>query len=541
MSLFDAARRNFAANPGGVATSLESGLFFAAVRILAENLTYRNVARDAFLNFIPMTPLSTLLQTFTLFDLAETAAGAEAGEWREEAGLNLFLEDSIALLRDELVEMPGVIARRDEKSTPENGRTFRPRVWVMCGQLSEAAREIEHYTRVAEHADVWLFGIQDAQIAEIPGLQTIGLTPGSPLSQERTVIVDGPTFGAALFASEAGQLDEEDAASLYCEGFLSARPSVVSAAAERLCRLLDLPPTPSRQIDSDLTITWQSRLGTRLLEHLEGQKLALRARTSEMKTLNEENKRKENLLRGYVGGATWQAIEQTLQEGRSIVNERRQELTICFCDLVGFTSLSERLHPSEVASFLNDHFAKLHDIVRAHGGWVDKFIGDAMLAVFENPTEAMSAAQKMVQDARTVRVNQNMEQAIQLRVGLNTGIVALASLGVPEKREITVLGDAVNLAQRLQSSAPPHSVMLSSRTFARLPFPISRVMEPLELTVKGKRDPVQCYLWTPNAERRKPDERIVLRESILTAARRTSLGDRLRAQRPTPDAPSEAA
>jgi class 3 adenylate cyclase len=292
--------------------------------------------------------------------------------------------------------------------------------------------------------------------------------------------------------------------------------------------LIGLPASTCRVHDQDLTVTWQSRLNIRLLEHLEGQKLALRARTGELKALRNENDRKETLLRGYVGGTTWQAIEETLQSGGSIVNERRQELTMCFCDLVGFTSLSERLHPSEVAGFLNDHFSQLHDIVRAHAGWVDKFIGDAMLAIFDNPTEAMSASMKMVKNVRKVRVTQSMEQTIQLRVGLNTGIVAVASLGVPEKRELTVLGDAVNLAQRLQSSAPANAVMLSSRTFSRLPFAISRILEPLEISVKGKKDPVQCYLWTVHSDRRQPDKGIALRENLLTASRRTSLSDRLR-------------
>ena len=82
--------------------------------------------------------------------------------------------------------------------------------------------------------------------------------------------------------------------------------------------------------------------------------------------------------------------------------------------------------------------------------------------------------------------------------------------------------------QRLQSAAPPNAVMLSARTFARLPFAITRTLEPLEISVKGKRDPVQCYLWTVHSDRRLPDKRVVLRESLLTASRRTTLSDRLR-------------
>jgi class 3 adenylate cyclase len=166
--------------------------------------------------------------------------------------------------------------------------------------------------------------------------------------------------------------------------------------------------------------------------------------------------------------------------------------------------------------------------VRAHGGWIDKFIGDAMLAVFENPVEAMIAAQKMVRESRRLKVTDLMEQAVQVRVGLNTGIVAVANLGVPEHRERTVLGDAVNTAQRLQSAAQPHTIVLSARTFSRLPFALARTLEPIDVQAKGKKDTVLAYRWWIHSDRRAPDERIALRGSLLNAARRAPLFERLR-------------
>ncbi|HEX8832765.1 MAG TPA: adenylate/guanylate cyclase domain-containing protein [Abditibacteriaceae bacterium] len=490
------------------------------------------------------------LETFQLFDLAEAVAAEEADEWGEDPGLNLFLEDSIELIQNELTSMPvvsavrsaGLMERRTKsassvaESTPQLLLNARGRVFVMIGALSVAARQIEHFKAVAHHADVWIFGAPDVVFPQVEGVIPVPLTAGTALARERSVVVDSPLFGAVLLATEAGRLDEDDPTSRYFEGFLTARQSAVIAASERLCGLLQLAPLASRSPDRDLTVAWQSRMNLRLLEQLEGQKLALRARTLELQNLVVERERVETMLRSYIGGRTWDEVQSAIEEGRSTVATRRVELTICFCDLVGFTTLSERLHPTEVATFLNDHFAKLHDIVRAHGGWVDKFIGDAMLAVFDNPTEAMIASQKMVRESRKVRVNELMEQAVQVRVGLNTGIVAEANLGTPERRERTVLGDAVNTAQRLQSAAWPHSILLSARTFSRLPFAISRQLEPLDLQVKGKKDPLVAYRWTIHGERRIPDERIVLRESLINASRRTPLFERLR-KADNPDAP----
>jgi class 3 adenylate cyclase len=482
-----------------------------------------------------------LLDTFQLFDIAERAAQFEAAEWDEEPGMNLFLEDSILLVRRELEVMPHVSSLRETPDTVSANAdspseySKRPRIFVMEGSFSAALKDIGHYKQLAKQADIWIFGVQDVLFPATQGIHAVPLTPGTTLTRERTVVVDSPYFKAALFAIEAGHLEESDASSRYYEGYLTARPQVLEDTLMRLGALLGITPLEDRRSSvrraaDDLTLSWHSRLNTRFLESLEGQKLALRARSRELENLLDDRRRLgqlTTLARGYLGDRTWHEFEVTIEKGGTVVADRREELTICFCDLVGFTRVSERLHPSEVATFLNDHFARLHDIVRSHGGWVDKFIGDAMLAIFENPVEAMTASQKMVRETRAVRVNEHMEQSVQVRVGLNTGIVAVANLGVPERRERTVLGDAVNLAQRLQTAAEPRTVMISERTFSRLPFAIARTLESMELQVKGKADIVAAYQWSVHSERRAPNEGMALRGSLVNAARRAPLAERL--------------
>ena len=213
----------------------------------------------------------------------------------------------------------------------------------------------------------------------------------------------------------------------------------------------------------------------------------------------------------------------------NVTDLEREKLTICFCDIVGFTKMSARLQPTDIASLLNDHFARLFNIVRAHGGTIDKFIGDAMLAYFPEPVEAFQASKKMVQESRTVRVGGEFTLPIQVRVGLNTGEVTLANLGVSEYRQRTVLGEAVNFAQRMQSSAPPHAVMMSEETMRHIPHTMIRSLEPVRVEIKGRRDPVEAYVWNESTERRdEVSDRLSIRSSLLSGATRTSLSDRLR-------------
>jgi class 3 adenylate cyclase len=485
-----------------------------------------------------VTPVAfASLETFTLFDLAEAAATEEGEEWGEDPGLNLLLEDSLTFLRQELESVPMFLTQRmkirQEKSGASQAEVdtedsiARGRIWVMCGALSSAVARLSFYQELAKHAEVWVLGVPDVKIPAVDGIHIIPLTKGTALAKERSVVVDTPYFGAALFAVEAGELVEGDETRYY-EGFLTTRPDVLATAAQRFSEVLHLPPSPPRVPDRDITAFWQSRLNLRLLEQLESQKLALQARTLELLNIADERARLEKLVRSYVGGRTWDEVQEAVEQGRSVVSDRREELTICFCDLVGFTTMSERLHPTEIAAILNDHYGKMYDIVRTHGGWIDKFIGDAMLAVFGSPVKAMEAAQKMVRDTRSVNVTEAMTQRVEIRVGLNTGIVAVANLGTIERRERTVLGDAVNTAQRLQSAAHPQSVLVSARTVSRLPYALARTLEPLELTVKGKREPIVAYRWTAHGDRRAPDEKMALRETISNSMRRTPLFDRLR-------------
>ena len=460
------------------------------------------------------------LGTFSLWDIALTIAELEAQEWGDEAVMSLFLEPSLHLVRRETERMAAQCGERTGE---------RARVYVLAGKWSLALEDAAHYENLARWADVWIFGAPDCDL-NLSGVVAVPIPLGAALLHERGVVVESASFGAALFARAEGLLDSADASSSYYEGFLVAHPEAVEAAAGRLAALLRLAPLSGRWTDHDLVGSWYARLNRCLLEVLESERLQLRAREEEICKMREESERMEKMVRGYVGGSTWDEARNALKSNREeIADLERQELTICFCDLVGFTKLSERLTPPQIAGILNDHFGRLYNIVRVHGGTIDKFIGDCMLAYFCEPVEAFEAAKKMVQESREVRPIVDWALPIQVRVGLNTGFVAVANLGVPEIRQRTILGEAVNFAQRMQSAAPPHSLLLSERTLARLPHTMIRNLEPLKVEIKGRAELVQAYCWTTGSERRQEmHSQMSLRGSLLKTGQRSGLSDRLR-------------
>ena len=468
------------------------------------------------------------LDQFGLFDIALAVAQDEAQLWGDDGGLNLYLPETVRELRREAQSM----ALHCTIRTGERARVFS--VW---GAWSEALGDKELLESLAKVADVWVFGAPDTNW-NVTGVVPVAVPNGSPFELERGIVVEAQSFGAALLAREGGFLDPSNPfETRYFEGFLSTRGDVTDIAAGRLASLLKLQPLAGRWIDHDLQLAWEARLGRRLLEELEGQRLNARARADELvrtkidlELAREEADKLEVMVRGYVGGKTWGEVQDAMRGGHEdVADKEREELTICFCDLVGFTKMSTRLMPTEVASLLNDHFARLYNIVRMHGGTIDKFIGDAMLAYFREPEEAFQAAKKMVLESRTVRVGGKFSLPIEVRVGLNTGEVALANLGVSEYRQRTVLGEAVNFAQRMQSSAPPQAVMMSEETMRKMPPALLRTLDPVRVKVKGFAVPIEAYVWSPSTERRKEvTDQLAIRSSLLSPQARLTLSERLR-------------
>jgi adenylate cyclase len=182
------------------------------------------------------------------------------------------------------------------------------------------------------------------------------------------------------------------------------------------------------------------------------------------------------------------------------------EVTALFCDITGFTTLSSGLRPREIVALLNEYFALLAGVVFRHEGTLEKYIGDALLAVwgapFPHPDDvgrAVRAALDMQRglgpfnEARRARG----EAPIEIHVGLNTGLVAAGNIGSPDYLQYATVGDATNVASRVCSAAAPGEVLITAATRALLP-PGEFRLEALDpVWVKGKTESLQLFrvLW----------------------------------------------
>jgi class 3 adenylate cyclase/tetratricopeptide (TPR) repeat protein len=165
--------------------------------------------------------------------------------------------------------------------------------------------------------------------------------------------------------------------------------------------------------------------------------------------------------------------------------EQRKTVTVLFCDVTGSTSLGESVDPEALRALLARYFERMKGIVEAHGGTVEKFIGDAVMAVFGVPQVHEDDALRTVRAAIEMR-DALPELGIQARIGINTGEVVTGT------SERLATGDAVNVAARLQQAAAPQEILIGQHTFALVEAVINaQEVEPL--TLRGKAQPVLAY------------------------------------------------
>ena len=187
---------------------------------------------------------------------------------------------------------------------------------------------------------------------------------------------------------------------------------------------------------------------------------------------------------------------ETAQLGGAVV-----ETTVLFADLRGFTSYTESIqHPAEVMDLLNRYFTAVVPILLEEGGTVDKFVGDAVMAIFNTPVLQPDHAVRAVRAA--FRMQQAIAEVVQdrpdwpkFRIGVNTGSTLVGNIGSDELRNYTAIGDAVNVAARLEVAAEPGQVLMGATTYDLVRHVVTaELVEPVE--AKGKAEPVVAYRLT---------------------------------------------
>jgi adenylate cyclase len=173
--------------------------------------------------------------------------------------------------------------------------------------------------------------------------------------------------------------------------------------------------------------------------------------------------------------------------------------TVLFSDIKGFTALSERLDPQATVSLLNVYMTAMTDLIESHGGLVDKFIGDGIMAIFtpESSTDhaaaAVRAAVQMQQALQQMRSSNPMMDRLQMRIGINTGEMVAGNIGSQTRMDYTVIGDNVNVASRIEGVCLPDGVLVSDSTWALLAGAFAG-HEQAPVQVKNRDKPVLTWL-----------------------------------------------
>ena len=233
---------------------------------------------------------------------------------------------------------------------------------------------------------------------------------------------------------------------------------------------------------------------------------------SVFRELNDQSQAFNTMLRGlrwFEAYVPKRLVERLIARGEPhTVDSVERDLTIMFTDIAGYTSLSEGADAAEVAALLNHHFGLVAACIEKADGTVDKFIGDSVMAFWGAPDKQKNRAVRACQAARAIARAVEKDNAarkrrgeppIRMRIGLHRGLVTVGNIGAPGRVNYTIVGDAVNVAARIEQQAKDHvrkgeevTVLMSGETRAHLGkrFKVKRVGE---VAVRGRKAPVELY------------------------------------------------
>ena len=274
-----------------------------------------------------------------------------------------------------------------------------------------------------------------------------------------------------------------------------------------------------------------------LLKDEQGQEYGV---VSVFSDLSEVKKRQflQDTLNRYV---TKEVVDLILEHPESIILDGEERTaTVLFSDIRGFTSISEKMQPKELVQMLRDYFSLMVGAIFKFQGTVDKFIGDCIMAIFGAPTPQPNHAELAVQSAlemkallqefNTRRI-QSKKEPIRIGVGINTGEVVVGNVGSEKRLEYTAIGDAVNLASRLEGINKQYGtdIIVSESTCLQLNENVMK-RELDRVRVKGKCTPVKIY-EVMGIRGETPENYENLRECFITGLsfyRKTKWGQAIR-------------
>ena len=264
----------------------------------------------------------------------------------------------------------------------------------------------------------------------------------------------------------------------------SFRPNIVLTDLEmpgidgaELCRRLKTGPSRSVPVliltanDADTQRVSGLRAGADDYIHKGVSMEELAARMENILKRTNETDRVRRLFARYTSDAV---VEEILNSGEVVLSGEKRDVTVLFADIRNFTSIAETYPPDQVMGLLNGVLGRLTEAVLAHGGTLDKFLGDGVMAVFGAPVahdddavRAVRAALQMMELVGEQNGSGEHMTPLDLGIGINTGIVVAGSVGSARRTEYTCIGDAVNIAARLCSLAGAGEILIGAQTAER--------------------------------------------------------------------------
>jgi class 3 adenylate cyclase len=205
--------------------------------------------------------------------------------------------------------------------------------------------------------------------------------------------------------------------------------------------------------------------------------------------------------RSVLNAVADRTVAQQLIEQSGRLGGELRHVSMLFCDIRGFTAITEGMPPAEVIEMLNEHMTALTDVAYEHGGIVDKFVGDLIMVLFGAPRstgsdglQAVQCAQAMLERRR--ELNQTSKHSLEMGIGIATGSVVAGCMGSDQRLSYTVIGHRVNLASRLCSIALPGEIVMDEETYAEARAIVHAEPMPA-MQLKGISEPVHPWRVMP--------------------------------------------
>jgi class 3 adenylate cyclase len=220
--------------------------------------------------------------------------------------------------------------------------------------------------------------------------------------------------------------------------------------------------------------------------------------------LVEQMKKEENIRTNLARYLSPQVVEQVIKHDVEVnLGGERKEVTVLFSDIRNFTTISEKMPPDRLVRILNEYFTEMAGIIFDNQGSVDKFIGDAIVAVYGSLIDINNHAELAVKTAMDMMtavggLNKRWQEVyngftMDIGIGINTGRAFLGNIGSPQRMEFTVIGDMVNVAARLSGLAKPGQILVSKGTFEYLDREVLQYVELPPCVVKGKTETIEVF------------------------------------------------